>query len=91
MVERVIAVHSEHYGLVFCTATETWTVEEFITHLADPHEVCYEIREIWEVDYPEDSGYDRMLNILIEKDKYGTAYVEFDFFWDDKNTLEWLE
>lgn len=91
MVERVIAVHSETYGLVFCTATATWTTEEFISHLADPHEFCYEIREIWEADYPEDSSYSHMMDILINKDKNGTAYTEFDFFWDDKNTIEWVE
>lgn len=46
MVKRVIAVHSEYHGLVFCSPTETWTVEEFITHLANPHEDYYSIREI---------------------------------------------
>ena len=98
MVEKVIAVHSGTYGLVFCTATATWTVEEFISHLADPHESRYEIREIWEADYPENSrdypkdcSYSHMMDILIEKDKNGTAYTEFDFFWNDKNTMEWVD
>lgn len=91
MVEKVIAVHSERYGLVFCTATDTWTVEEFISHLVDPHESRYEIREIWEMDYPDDSGYKHMMDILIKKDKNGTAYTEFDLFWNDKDTKEWVE
>lgn len=98
MVKRVIAVHSEYHGLVFCSPTETWTVEEFITHLANPHEDYYSIREIWEADYPEDSrdypkncSYSHMLNILIEKDKDGTAYTEFILFWDDENAKEWVE
>ena len=91
MVKRVIAVHSEYHGLVFCSPIETWTVEEFITHLANPHEDYYSIREIWEADYPEDSGYNDMLNILIEKDKDGTAYTEFILFWNDENAKEWVE
>lgn len=91
MIEKVIAVHSEHYGLVFCTATETWTPEEFITHLAIPHNSRYKIREIWEMDYPEDGIHAHMMDILINKDKDGKAHTEFDFFWDDKDTLEWME
>ena len=91
MVKRVIAVHSEYHGWVFCSPTETWTVEEFITHLANPHEDYYSIREIWEADYPEDSDYNDMLNILIEKDKDGTAYTEFILFWNDENAKEWVE
>ena len=91
MIERVIAVHSAYYDLVFCTATETWTVEEFITHLMNPHDSRCEIREIWEMDYPRDSGPAHMMDILINKDKDGKAYTEFDFFWDDKNTMEWVE
>lgn len=93
MIEKVIAVHSEHYGLVFCTATETWTPDEFITHLAVPHNSRYKIREIWEMDYPEDGihAHAHMMDILIKKDKDGKAHTEFDFFWDDKDTLEWME
>ena len=90
MIKRVIAVHSENHGLMFCTATETWTVKDFITHLANPHEDRYDIREIWEVDYPEDSIHTHLMDILIEKDKDGKAHTEFDFFWNDKNTTEWV-
>ena len=91
MVKRVIAVHSEYHGLVFCSPTETWTVEEFITHLVYSHADYYSIREISEAAYPENSGYYDMLNILIEKDKDGTAYTEFILFWDDEYAKEWVE
>lgn len=43
------------------------------------------------MDYPEDGIHAHMMDILIKKDKDGKAHTEFDFFWDDKDTLEWME
>lgn len=83
MTKKVIAVHSVTHGLMFCTATESWTAKNFISHLANPHEDRYDIREIWELDYPDP----HMVNILIEKDKDGTAYTEFDYLWNDEERI----
>lgn len=68
MIEKVIAIHSEHYGLVFCTATETFGLPRN-SLLIQPFRT---IREIWEMDYPEDGIHAHMMDILINKDKDGS-------------------